>query len=301
MADQGQVDFSSKYTNANLAPDATPYDWPLLSGLLRKLEEADDGAIKSVAPAVLSAMLCAQARGDAVPGLFGDLISGQPDERAKEIYASMKAGLTLTFPFVGLPHCIPACMGLIGQLRDRNIDVDGALDRQVYLSYTTISPPPTREEKELFGPEARLTAFVCRPGFQDRDWTAVGGEINNKIYRGVGNPEVRQLMSRYFPELSLAAQTTCFGFLMGGSFEGQSLHLAEIIIMGGIAASGAVRQARSHCKAAIGLRVSVEAVQTVVEVAEQVVAWNGKGLRGVLNVLELAEEIRDNLAKEAQK
>lgn len=46
-------DFGAKYTNANLAPDATKYNSTILCGLVRQLEDADGGSISAAAPGII--------------------------------------------------------------------------------------------------------------------------------------------------------------------------------------------------------------------------------------------------------
>ena len=62
-------------------------------------------------------MLCAQKRGDAVPKLYRDIVSGKLDNDKKAIFFGMKCAMNLTWVFVGLPNCIPVCLGLINELR----------------------------------------------------------------------------------------------------------------------------------------------------------------------------------------
>lgn len=58
MASQATEDFSSKYTNANLAPDATAYDSTILCGLVRHLEDVDGGSISTAAPGIIVRRKC---------------------------------------------------------------------------------------------------------------------------------------------------------------------------------------------------------------------------------------------------
>lgn len=74
-------------------------------------------------------MLCAQRRGDAVPQLFQDLAQKKSDKETKEIFLIIREGITIIFPFVGLPNCIPACLGLVGELQKRDITVERRLNR----------------------------------------------------------------------------------------------------------------------------------------------------------------------------
>lgn len=53
MMSNAPEDFSSKYTNANLAPDSTPYNSTVLCGLVQQLEEVDGGSIRAAAPGII--------------------------------------------------------------------------------------------------------------------------------------------------------------------------------------------------------------------------------------------------------
>lgn len=53
MAAHTTEDFSSKYTNANLAPDAAAYNSTILCGLVRHLEDVDGGSISAAAPGIV--------------------------------------------------------------------------------------------------------------------------------------------------------------------------------------------------------------------------------------------------------
>lgn len=75
-------------------------------------------------------MLCAQRRGDAVPKLFHDLAKARDVDETKMLFASFKLALDLTWPFTGLPQCVPACLGLIGELRELGISMSNQIDRQ---------------------------------------------------------------------------------------------------------------------------------------------------------------------------
>lgn len=74
-------------------------------------------------------MLCAQRRGDAVPKLFRDLAKNKTAEETKALFASLKLALNLTWAFSGLPQCIPACLGLVGELRELGISGPSHIDR----------------------------------------------------------------------------------------------------------------------------------------------------------------------------
>lgn len=45
--------------------------------------------------------------------------------------------------------------------------------------------------------------LVHRPDVKQGDFLAKGLETRQKIYRGVGNPEVHWMLKRYFPDMSI--------------------------------------------------------------------------------------------------
>ena len=129
-------EFSQKYTNANLAPDAAPYDHALFTNVVEKLR-ATGTDIAQIAPALVVrrwvyanimifdflqvAILCGQRRADVVGLLYQDLTANSSNEATEHLFISLKEAINVIFPFVGLPHCIPACFGLIQALKKRNI------------------------------------------------------------------------------------------------------------------------------------------------------------------------------------
>ncbi|KAH6950286.1 hypothetical protein BKA56DRAFT_738791 [Ilyonectria sp. MPI-CAGE-AT-0026] len=264
MADISFQEFSSKYTDANRAPDATAYDFATLGNAVKQLQSVDNGSISQIAPAIIATILCAQRRGDAVPKLFSDLVEGKEAEEVKSLFASFKHAITLTWPFIGLPHCIPACLGLAHELEIRNITVDSQLDRT---------------------------------GLHEADWSLKGIETHQAIYRGVGNSEVGRLMGGFFPEISHVVGTALFGFLIGGSDKVQSLRLSQITVAAAIVGTGATRQARSHFKGSLGLGNSLAAIKAVLGAAESVAAWNGTVLSGEFDFAALEAEAKANLEK----
>ncbi|KAK1840008.1 hypothetical protein CCHR01_17368 [Colletotrichum chrysophilum] len=257
-------EFNDKYINANLATDASHYDETVFHYLVRHLELVDGGAIAPVAPGIIAAMLCAQRRGDAVPKLFHDLAKVRDVEGTKILFASFKLALDLTWPFTGLPQCIPACLGLIGELREFDFD--------------------------WFKKGVQTNEAIYR---------AVGNEEVHRMMGGVF-PEISQLVLSRFDSssshlLAYIANVAVFGFLVGGSERTQSLPLCEITIAGAIAALGATRQAKSHLKGSMGLGISVAVIEAVLYAAEQVAKWNDTKLPGKIDVTVLAKEVEANL------
>jgi hypothetical protein len=58
---------------------------------------------------------------------------------------------------------------------------------------------------------------------------------------------------------------------------------------------GATRQARSHCKAAIGMGNSITDVENVVAVASELAQWNKNPIGGEIDVKKLAVDLDINL------
>ncbi|KAL2801107.1 hypothetical protein BJX66DRAFT_331292 [Aspergillus keveii] len=262
------TEFSKKYTEANIAPNASPYDEAVFLSLHEKL--ASHVASDTLATAILATILCAQARGDAVVQLFRSVTKQNSEEGETDIKAqfiAIREAVTIAVPFVGLPNCMPACFGLVNEVKGRGFaGGDGG----------GISGPRRAKLGEL-------------------DYTSHGEETVSRIYRGVGNSEVREMIQQFFPEMSYYGRTTVWGYLVGSSptFD---LKDAEILVAAVVMGLGATRQARSHVKCALSVGNSLELVRATVEVARAVGAWNGRALLGGVDVGELAGELERNLA-----
>ncbi|RSL39570.1 hypothetical protein CEP53_013962 [Fusarium sp. AF-6] len=259
-----QEDFSSKYTNANVAPGAAAYATAKFRGLVKTLEDVDNGSIREIAPAIIAVILCGQKRGDIVPLLFRDLVDGKSNDEHRSLFMLLRHGITVAWPFFGLPNAMPACLGLVNELRRADIAVSRELGR---------------------------------PLFGETDWLAKGLDTNQTIYRAAGNSEVGQMIGEFFPEISYVANAVIFGFLVGGSQNVQRLPLTEVIVASAIAGIGATRQAKSHIKASMGLGASLSAMESVAAVVDEISAWNGDERPGNINVADLAEEAKANLEK----
>jgi hypothetical protein len=133
MAALAAYDVERKYTNANLAPGAKPYNAELLHQLLSVISQID-GLRKEQAMGILvcssaqdippiannqllkAAILVGQQRADTVPKLFRDIVhDNDPSISPETLYNSIRQALTIVFPFVGLPHVVPALMGLAAE------------------------------------------------------------------------------------------------------------------------------------------------------------------------------------------
>lgn len=64
-----------------------------------------------------------------MPKLFRDLVEEKGNEQTKSLYLSFRHALSITWPFVGLPNCVPACLGLVNELRECGIEMNGEIDR----------------------------------------------------------------------------------------------------------------------------------------------------------------------------
>ncbi|KAL3457182.1 hypothetical protein BJX64DRAFT_293354 [Aspergillus heterothallicus] len=255
------TEFAKKYTEANIARDAAAYDENVFLPLHEKL--ASLVSSDTLATAILTAVLCAQARGDAVVQLFRSVTKHSSQEEVKARFIAVREAITIAVPFVGLPNTMPACFGLVNELRGRGIE-DGVLEQK-------------------------------RANFPDLDYTSHGNETVTRIYRGVGNSEVREMIQQYFPQMSYYGRTTIWGYLVGSSpvFE---LRDAEILVAASVMGLGATRQARSHVKCALSVGNLVDLVRATVEVAREVAAWNGRLILAGVNVDELAQELERSLA-----
>ncbi|KAI8276133.1 hypothetical protein K4K60_008086 [Colletotrichum sp. SAR11_57] len=227
----------AKYANVNLTPDATPYDSVLFQDIVRQLEEVENGQIREVAPAI---------------------VANKDDEEVKALFATFRTALTLIWPFIGLPQCVPASLGLVGEMRERDIFMTDQMDR---------------------------------PFLSEANWHQKGLETRKTIYRTAANSEVMNMMGGFFPELTYMTHAVVFGFVIGGSEKTQGLPLCETIIAGAVAALGATRQTKTHFKGAMGLGISAAAVQAVWQAAEQVAEWNGGKLPAQIDVAALADEV----------
>lgn len=125
-------DVERKYSGANLAPNATQYEKDLFLQLMLDLKHFDGGKdVQAIGILVSSsvrsrvswlmanlqaAILVGQRRGDAVSKLFRDVVNtGSSSDDPATLYASIREALTIVFPFVGLPHTVPALMGLAAE------------------------------------------------------------------------------------------------------------------------------------------------------------------------------------------
>lgn len=90
-------------------------------------------------------------------------------EESQEAFLRIREAITIIYPFLGMPSCIPACYGLIGVVERKG---------QEYASLKKLRKPVVTE-----------------------DDVRKGQELRSRIYSGVGNSDIFRFMDVYFTEL----------------------------------------------------------------------------------------------------
>jgi hypothetical protein len=108
-------------------------------------------------------------RADVVGKFFDDLTQSSTPQRSEQIFLRLREAITIIFPYLGMPTCIPACYGMIGVVQRKGQD---------YASTKVL------RKEEVTLEDARQ-----------------GKELRAKIYLGVGNSEIFDLMGKYFTDL----------------------------------------------------------------------------------------------------
>lgn len=129
----------------------------------------------STDPNKKAAACCAVGRADVVGRFFDDLTINSTSEESERIFLRLKEAITIIFPYLGMPTCIPACYGMIGVVQRKG---------KAYGSTEVLRKPIITEED-----------------------VRKGSELRGKIYQGVGNSEIFALMNTYFTDL-------CKGFYL---------------------------------------------------------------------------------------
>ncbi|KAI1610003.1 hypothetical protein EDD36DRAFT_498796 [Exophiala viscosa] len=257
-------DFNATYTSANVPNNASPYDPKLFTDLKEELDLAELPYLASFSPALISVVLCAQGRGDTVGSWIHDLTENEDKATAWAILKAVREAITVTYPFIGLPNCVPACFGVIGVMRDLGFEPDGERRR------ADIQHPLTLEQ---------------------------GLDTRRQIYRGVGNPEVHWMLKNYFPDMTYATDTFVFGYLATGSLDIFTLRQTELIIAAAIISMGATRQSRSHIMASMQLGNSKKVVKAVLAAVSMIKTWNSQTPPTELDVDALERQLQENLVE----
>lgn len=183
-------DWDEKYVSANVKAGSRPYDKNLFISLNSKLV-ASHPELGGFSHAIIvsrshrpakdvshylelirtqkAAACCALGRADVVGRFFDDITSEASPEDSRAIFLCLREAITIIFPYVGMPTCIPACYGMIGVVQRK-------------------------------GP-AYASTDVLRKATIDENDVANGRALRAKIYRGVGNSDIFTLMDKYFTDL----------------------------------------------------------------------------------------------------
>ncbi|CAI7677583.1 unnamed protein product [Penicillium discolor] len=84
------ADFAAKYINTNLAQDAPAYDRARFLAWNEKLQKVQPSTQNGFTIGLLSAMLCAQRRGDAAAALFRDATKDESDADLVECFTIVR-------------------------------------------------------------------------------------------------------------------------------------------------------------------------------------------------------------------
>lgn len=106
---------------------------------------------------------------------FDDVTSNSTPAESEQLFLRLREAITIIFPYLGMPTCIPACYGMIGVIQRK-------------------------------GPEFASTK-VLRSPYVTEDDARKGQELRSRIYSGVGNSEIFGLMNQYFTDLCESAVT----------------------------------------------------------------------------------------------
>jgi hypothetical protein len=112
---------------------------------------------------------CAIGRADVVGRFFDRITTTATPEESRRIFLRIREAITIVYPFLGIPTCIPACYGMIGVV-------------------------------ERKGQEYGETKVLRKQIIDDED-VRKGKELRARIYSGVGNSGIFALMDKYFTDL----------------------------------------------------------------------------------------------------
>ncbi|KAF4417053.1 hypothetical protein FACUT_12485 [Fusarium acutatum] len=164
-------DWDAKYVSTNLKPQARKYDRGLFLELNSKLASSHP-ELKSFNHAIIAAVCCAVSRADVVGRFFDDITFDSTTEASEKLFLSTREAITIVFPYIGMPTCIPACYGMIGVVERKG----AAYASTRMLRKTTI----------------------------DEEDVKKGTELKSRIYSGVGNSGIFSLMDKYFTDLCMS-------------------------------------------------------------------------------------------------
>lgn len=112
---------------------------------------------------------CAVGRADVVGRFFDDVTFEATPEDSEKAFLCLREAITIIFPYLGMPTCIPACYGMIGVVQRK-------------------------------GPAYASTKVLRKTTIDDND-VKKGQDLRSRIYSGVGNSGIFNLMDKYFTDL----------------------------------------------------------------------------------------------------
>ncbi|KAM5346009.1 hypothetical protein ACJ41O_011870 [Fusarium nematophilum] len=255
-------EWDKKYVSTNVKVGSRQYEREFFVALNSKLVTLHP-ELQSYSYAIIAAACCAVGRADVVGRFFDDMTFDSTPEASEKTFLCLREAITIIFPYLGMPTCIPACYGMIGVVQRKG---------QAYAS-TKVLRKTTIDETDVMN----------------------GRNLRSRIYRGVGNSDIFNLMDKYFTDLFTCSTVVTWGYLISKAndevFQPQESHL---IIAASIAALGATRQTKSHIKATLGIGNSAACVKDALEVVTRIAEWAGRPI-AAFDVDGLSREIQDSL------
>ncbi|KAK4935602.1 hypothetical protein LTR10_023363 [Elasticomyces elasticus] len=148
MSDWDKDEFMSqwdkKYVSTNLKPGARQYGKDFFLGLHAELITSHPG-LQDVAYTLIAAACCAVGRADAVGRFFDDITVDATPEESERIFLRLREAVTIIFPYLGMPTCIPACYGMIGVIQRKG----QSFASTKVLRKLTVTEEDTRKGSEL--------------------------------------------------------------------------------------------------------------------------------------------------------
>ncbi|KAH7412946.1 hypothetical protein BKA64DRAFT_341096 [Cadophora sp. MPI-SDFR-AT-0126] len=258
-ADEFMSQWDKKYVSTNLKPGAKHFDKEFFLGLNSRLVSLRP-ELQGYSYTLIAAACCSVGRADVVGPFFDHVTSTSTPQQSEFIFLRLREAITIIFPYLGLPTCIPACYGMIGVTQRK-------------------------------GHEFASTK-VLRKNTVDEDDARKGKQLRARIYEGVGNSEIFDLMNVYFTDLFTCSTVVTWGYLVAKAneevFQAKESHL---IIATAIMGLGATRQTKSHIKATLGIGNSVECVKAVLWAVTEIAEWADRPISS-FDVDDLAKEIQ---------
>jgi hypothetical protein len=100
---------------------------------------------------------------------FDHITTNASPEESRQVFLRIREAITIAYPFLGMPTCIPACYGMIGVVERKGNE---------------------------YGETKNLRKMVI-----DEEDVRKGKELRTRIYAGVGNSSIFGLMDKYFTDL----------------------------------------------------------------------------------------------------